>query len=497
MEANMKREVNSVLKGAFLTVAMRWVDRLIALVNSFILARLLMPEDFGITSMALLSIGLADMLLNLGVHVALIQNRNATQAHYNSAWTLRLIQTTLATIGLILISPLIAGYFHEPRVQPVLQAMAFLPMLNGFQNIGVIAFQKHMQFGAEFRFLFYRRIAGFVLTTLLAWLLRSYWALVIGALVGTIAGVVLSYLMHPMRPRLSLEKFKEIFAVSQWMLFCNVGNYFQLNLHKVLVGHWSPATTMGAYTLADDISVMPSSELLAPLNRVFFPAFAAVREYTEELKRKFLLAQAVQTLVAIPAAVGLALVAKETVLLLLGEKWASAIPFIQVLALVNIFQAITTSGSYVLIVLGKVKTNAFVTWIQVVIFAIFALTALSGSEAINFTRLRLFVALVGIFLSFWLLIRAFPAVSIRELLTTSVRPLLGAAGMTVSLIFLAPYFELNLVLTLIVKIVLGVISYVTVVLSLWWLVGRPSSSAESYVIEKLRQVVFRKPAILY
>lgn len=473
----------SILKGVALTVAIRWTDRLIGLVSTIVLARLLLPEDFGIIAMASLAIGLVDVFLNLGVHVAIIQNREATQAHYDTAWTLRLIQTAVATLALVLCSPLAAEYFRDPRVEPVLQILSFMLLLAGLENIGLVAFQKNMQFGAEARFLLIRRLSGFFITLAFAVLLRSYWALVIGTLASRSIGVMLSYRMHPMRPRLSLVKFREIFGVSQWMLVRSVGIYFDDNLHKILVGRWSSATIMGAYTLGSEVSAMPSGELLSPLNRVLFPAFAEVKGNPQKLKRLFLLAQGVQSLVAIPASVGLALVADEAVFLLLGTQWMAVVPFVQVLALSNIVHAMTSSGNYVLIVLNKIKLIALTTWIQVGLFAALALTALTGGEAITIAWLRLGIVGVGLWFSFFLLMRAFPVLRWRELLQSCQRPLLGVGAMGAVLTIVGPYLNLPVVWTCAVKVVLGAGVYVGVVLLLWRLAGRPDGP-ETYLLDK-------------
>lgn len=485
----MAREpgVMSIAQGTAVVVAMRWTDRLIGLVSTLILARLLTPADFGIIAMASLAVALADVLLDLGVNVALVQNNNATQAHYDTAWTLRLLQTSAATMLLVLSAPLAAAYFQDVRVQSVLQVLPFSLMLAGLENIGIVTYQKHMRFGAEFRFLFLRRMAGFLTTILLAWLLRSYWALVIGTLVGRTVGVGLSYWLHPMRPRFSFEKFREIFSVSQWMLVRSIGVYLHQNLHKILVGRWTQATTMGAYSLADQISGMPSGELLAPLNRVLFPAFAAAKEDLPQLRRIFLLAQSVQTLVAIPAAAGLALVAHEVVLLLLGEKWLIAVPFIEILALVNIVQALTTSGGYVLIVLGKVRMTAISIWVNVLVFGALAFTVVpdSGNQALEIAWLRLIIVTVGVSLSFWLLIKAIPGLRMLDFVRSSIRPLLGAAAMAAVLSGRLDQFGLPLGALVAFKIGLGAVTYAATVLSLWWLTGHPPG-AEAYFLKKCR-----------
>ncbi|HRD49367.1 MAG TPA: lipopolysaccharide biosynthesis protein [Candidatus Competibacteraceae bacterium] len=486
MSKDSKEGQSSVTYGALLTVAMRWIDRLIGLVSTLILARLLVPADFGIIAMASLVIGLADVLLDLGVNVALIQNKKATQAHYNTAWTLRLVQTLVATGIVAIIAPLASAYFKEPRVAPVIQVLALSFILSGAENIGIIAFQKEMQFSQDFRFILSKRITGFTVTMIAAWLMQSYWALVIGSLAGRIFGVILSYAMHPMRPRPSFEKFREIFAVSQWMLIRSISGYLDNNLHQMIVGRREDASIMGAYSLASEISALPTTELLAPLNRVLFPAFVKVSHNLTELKRIFLLAQGVQTLIGIPAGVGLALVANEAVLLLLGEKWHSAVPLVQIIALVNVMTAIMTSGGYILITLGKIRTIVIYSWIQVGMFATLAFLSIPHGGALQIAWLRLIVAVVGIVVFIWLLLRELKGLRLIEIFASVTRPLIGASIMAFSVVNITSIFDLQGKSLLVTQICVGAVSYSLSIMVLWRLAGCPSG-AESYLFEKVAE----------
>lgn len=481
------KRVYSTFASVLITVTMNWFNRGIGIVSIAILARLLLPEDFGIIAMASLIVALADTVLNFGVHVPLIQKQDATQAHYDSAWTLRLLQTTVSTLALFLLAPVAADYFQDARVEIVTRCLAFSLLLGGLENIGVVNFQKHMQFGAEFRFRFIRRMSGFLVTIVLAVLLRSYWALVIGMLTERVVGVALSYWLHPMRPRISFVKFREIFSVSQWMLLYSIGRYLRIKLHRILVGRWEPAAIMGAYSLAGEISMMPTTAVLSPVNRALFPAFAKAQKSASRLKEMFLLAQGVQTLIAVPAAVGLAIIAEEAVVLLLGADWREAVPFVQVLALINIAQALTTSGMYVLLVLGKTRINALFVWAQVIVFGALALTPLIDHQAIDVARLSLFVAMLGLWMQFWLLTHNVPQLRYREILAVSLRPLIAAATMATVLVYLTSQFALSLALALAIKVLLGVIVYCLSIFLLWTGAGRPSG-AESYVLDKTRGI---------
>jgi lipopolysaccharide exporter len=483
----------SVIKGAVIYVMMRWMDRFIGFVSTLILARWLVPADFGIIAMISLVIGIAEVLLDLGVNVALIQNRAATQAHYDTAWTLRLLQAIGTVIIVSLAAPYAGDYFHDPRIVPVLRIACLGTLLAALENIGTVNFQKEFRADLDFLLTFGKRISGFTATMILAWIFKSYWALVFATLFGRGVGLVLSYVMHPMRPRLSLEKFGEIFGVSQWMLINSVGNYINLNLHKTLVGRYSNATMMGGYTLSDEISSMPSTEILAPLNRILFPTFVRAKNDPVELKRSFLLAQGLQSLIAIPASLGLALVAGPAVQVLLGEKWMMVVPFIQILALTNIVQAIATSTSYVLFSLGKNRNATITTWTQVLMFAAIALLVLHHPQALELAWLRLGCVVCGLLVAMFMLLRTMHTVSLLDILRNVFRPLLGALAMAGAIHLAEPLAPALPVLHLVFLIAVGGLSYTVTVLAAWTLGGRPQG-AESYLLEKIVGVLKRRQA---
>ncbi|WP_321391020.1 lipopolysaccharide biosynthesis protein [uncultured Desulfuromusa sp.] len=473
----------SIFKGAILTVTLRWTDRLIGFVSTLILARLLLPDDFGVVAMASMVILLADVFLNLGVNVALIQNHNATQDHYNTAWTLRLSQTILSCLIVSLFAPFAGQYFDDLRVVPVIQLISIHLVLNGMENIGVINFQKQMLFAHDFRFRLSKRLFGFVVTIVAAYFLRNYWALVIGTLAGSGLGVILSYLMHPMRPKFSFVKIKEIFSVSQWMLVNSIGQYFNNNAHKILVGRTNSTSVMGGYSLSDEIALMPTGELLSPINRVLFPAFSAVKTNLIELKKMYLLAQGVQTLIAIPASVGLMLVAHEAVYVLLGENWLFAVPFLKILVLANIFQAIITSGHYMIITLGYFRYAAMVTWFQVFIFIVLFITS-NTSAAYEIATIRILSILIGFSLLIWLVMRVLPDLKLYEIIRTVIRPIIASLIMFFVVTGLNDYLTFNLEIVLFLKIFIGALVYFFSVLSFWILSGKPDGS-EKYILKKV------------
>lgn len=465
---------------------MRWTDRLIGIVSTLILARLLVPADFGIVAMASLVVALIDTILDLGVNSALVQNREADREDFNTAWTLRLLQSTLAAILIALVgAPLAIEYFNDPRVEDVLRVMALAVLFSGFENIGIVAFQKNMEFGRDFRFLFLRRITGFVVTIALALWLRNYWAMVLGALAGRVVGVGLSYALHDYRPSFSLAKLPRIWSFSQWILVRNLGIYGANQTDKLLVGRRSDASTLGAYSLADEISAMPTGEVLMPLGRVLFPAFVRVVDKPDELRRAFCLALGVQALIALPAGIGLALVAHTAVPLLLGQQWLAAIPLVQILALMNVAIALTHSSGYLLLALGKVRLQAIMAWVQFALLLTLTVLVLPSSGATGIAGVRLAVSIVAMILLLVLVLQAVPILKLKDLVAHIWRPILATAAMAGLLLTLNLPASWPAAVQLLSEIAIGGTIYALSALLLWRISGH-HDGAESYLLETLR-----------
>ena len=475
----------SVMRGAALTIALRWADRLLGIVSTLILARLLVPADFGIIAMASLVVLLVNTLLDLGVNAALVQNRNADRHDYDTAWTLRLAQSALAAAVVATTAPFAAGYFSDARVETVLWVMAVSVVVAGFENIGIVSFQKHMEFGREFKFFFLRRLAGFLVTLLLALWLRNYWAMVFGTLAGRLVGVGLSYGMHDFRPHLSLTRLHALWSFSQWMLVRNLGTYGAQQIDKIVLGPRAGATTLGAYHLADDIAAMPVTELLAPIGRVLFPAFVKVADDPQALRRSFTLAFGIQMLIGLPAGVGLSLVADTAVPLLLGDQWLPAIPLLQILALISVATALTHGVGYLLLALGKVRMQAIFVWGQFLLLAALLILALPEADAAGIAQTRLAVGVLAMFLFLAMALHAVPVLRLRDLLATGWRPAIATAVMAALLTQWSTPNTLPLALRFLAEVGAGGTAYTATLLLLWWLSGMPEGP-ERYLFDKLR-----------
>ena len=479
-----RKKSHSISSGAIVMILMRWTDRLIGIASTLILARLLVPDDFGIVAMASLVVGFAEVIFDLGVNVALIQKKSPNQSFYNTAWTLRIMQSLCVVTFLFLMAPFAADYYNDERVTNAIRIMALSMFIMSFENIGIVNFQKELNFAADAKFTLSKRLAAFFVAIILTLIFKNYWGMILGALCGRLFSTILSYFVHPMRPWFSLTYFKDIFSISQWVLVKNISQYLDGNLHIILVGGISKTNITGGYTLASEISDVPSNDLLAPINRVLFPAFARVKDNRTELTKLLLMAQSIQVMVTFPACVGLLFTARELVPVALGEKWLFIVPFIQILALSNVIQSISSSANYVLVAIGQIRLLSITSWLQIIIFSLITLLSKSQLDAVLIAKVRFLSIALTFTLSYYILTRYVPTISIFRMLKGIIRPALGCSAMIAALLAIENAMLLPAPLMFAVKVAVGIMVYSAVIWILWCISGRPYG-AERYLIEKI------------
>ena len=260
--------------GAVWMVLFKFVEKGLGLVSMLVLARLLTPDDFGIVAMAGTFIGMAAMFTAVGFDLAIIQNREASADHYSTGWTLNvLIGAFIFALMLVCAQP-IARFFGHDELVWIVSVLALGPLIGGLENTGVVAFRKELNFRREFVYQISAKFVAFMIVVPLAFLWRTYWVLVTGALLARGASVAISYLMHPFRPRFTLVKFREMFRFSRWLLFNNAVIFFKERSTDFFVGRQLGPSALGVYNLSYELANLPTTEISAPINRALLPGFA-------------------------------------------------------------------------------------------------------------------------------------------------------------------------------------------------------------------------------
>lgn len=479
-------------RGAAWMVAFRLFDRSIGIISTAVLARLLVPADFGLVAMAMSVIAVIELATAFSFEVALIQKADPSREHYDSAWTLNILMAlggALVTAALALPA---AGWYGDPRLVAVMLAISGGWLFAGFENPGTANFRRRMDFSSEFRFMATKRVVTFAVTMIAAVTLRSYWALVIGMITGRVAGVALSYAMEPFRPRPSLARARELMSFSGWLLANNVVGVALSRLPHFAVGRLHGAQALGAYTVGSEIAQLAHTELVAPINRAMFPGYARLVADPDAFRRVCVDATAAILMVVLPVSFAVAVFAQPIVRILLGEQWASTVPLIQVLAFAGAVTAVTSNNGAAYIALGRPHLLTLILATRLAVFVGVAWAYAVGRDLVAVAYTELAAALASLLVSLPLLLRV---VKIRaaDYLACLWRPAFAstaAAGLVYLLTGPAQpgLSVLESMLRLAAGLPVGALAYVGALWGLWRMSGRPES-VEAQLGRRIRDTI--------
>jgi lipopolysaccharide exporter len=485
------QSINSQMaKGAAWMMLFKIIDRGTGIFSTLILARLLLPEDFGLISLATSVIVMLEVLGAFGLDIALVQRVDATREHFDTVWTFHLIVAVCLGLIVAALAWPTARFYDDPRLATVMFVLALRHIIQGLENVGIIAFRKELRFDQEFRFLLIKRLATTLIVTIpLAFILGNYWALLAGNFAGTCFAVALSYVVHPFRPRLSLARLGQLMTFSKWLFITSVVEFFYGRVANLIVGRWSGPAALGMLSMAGEISGMVSRELAAPVNRAVFPGYAQLKSDPSLLRRCYLKVTSVLILLIMPAGVGLCLLAEPIVMIALGSKWAEAIPLLRILAVNGVLTVFLSTAHHVNLAVGMSRSTSLVLAAHACLTIPLMLWLVPRSGAYGAATSMLIASILTTPLNFSLLSQAIEF-GRREVYTILYRPTCATIVMVGAIVTTQYYWRtpstfLERAVYLVSLSALGVSVY-SATAWLLWRVKNDSDSAEAWVIEKGR-----------
>lgn len=463
-----------IAKGAGWMYSYRWIDRLLGFASLTVLARLLEKDDFGLVAVAASFVFIIEGLSEFDVKSALIQSRDDDRDLFDSAWTLSFLRGVLAAGVMVSVAPFVG----DPRVQEILYVLALCPLLDGLANPSFVLFERELDYSKLARVTLMAAPAAFLVTVGTALATGSYWALVFGMITTSLVTLVATYALRPYRPRPTFARFREIVSFSGWMTVATVVSTLSMRTDRLVVGWLLGFADAGAYFMTQRIGVLPTAELVSPLQRILFPSFSEMTGDPERLRRAVRQSVGVLASLSLPAAFGFALVANDFVPLALGERWTQVASLLVVLVPFLGLRATLSCARPCVMALGETHLMARVSTVYGMIhFPAFLLgTALFGLEGAIWS----IVAAGGfyIWLNAWLL-KQTVGLSPWSLLRELARPATAVAVMCGAVFALDWALPLDLFAVegswtaLGLKVAVGGLAFLGVQLSLWRLAGRP------------------------
>ena len=317
-------------------------------VFGIVLARLLFPEQFGLIGMLTIFMAVTQIFLDSGFGAALIQKRDATQTDTCSIFYFNIV-VGLAAAGLLcLLAPWIAAFYNQPILTPLTRALSLTIVVNSFGLIQGTILAKQINFKTQTQVSLIASIMSIGVT--LAAVGFGVWSLVFQQISSAFFRTVFLWLSNPWRPALifSFKSLREMFGFGSRMLGRDLLERITGNIYHVVIGKLFSPTDLGFFIRAQTFGDLPSQ-----VGRVTFPVFSIIQDDSTRLKRGMKKALTTLVLVNFPMMIGLAVVARPFVLVLLTEKWAESIPYLQLFSFWGLLYPLHVINLNVLQALGR------------------------------------------------------------------------------------------------------------------------------------------------
>jgi len=363
------------------------IGQLITLARSVVLARLLAPEDFGLFGMALTIVAALNALTTIGLDRTIVANKFDSQdelkAHLNTIWTAELIRSFVIALLVSASAFPISWFYGQAQLKVIIPILALVSLVQGFQNIGLVILRKEISFARIFWYELATNVGGIGLTVALALIMRNVWALVIGLLITAGLGTVFSYIFHPYRPTLALEKtaLRRAWSLGKFSLVIAMASYVNNMADNVLVGRLLGTGALGNYSLAFNIASAPIIVVVFSLGTVLFPAYSEITAQSpNRLEPAFTKVFSISLMIMLAITVPLFLLAGEMVQLLFGDRWTMAGTVLRILALAIPLRGLSLIISTVFWGLNRPKEVAVGRTLEAVVFlaALYPLTKAFG-----------------------------------------------------------------------------------------------------------------------
>ena len=334
MGDNLKEKAVTAL---FWSLLERFSQQGIQFVISILLARLLMPKEFGLIAMLTIFIAIAESFINSGFGQALIQKKNATHIDECSIFYFNIVVGVLAAGLLCLVAPWIATFYNQPLLVSLTYALSLNLIINSFGMAQTTLLTKHLDFKAQLKV---SMIATFISGTIgIAMAFNGFgvWSLVAQSLSSNFFRTSLLWFFNTWRPSLSFSfaSLRSMFVFGSRLLASGLLDTIFNNIYLVVIGKLFSPVTLGFYSRAKGLQQLPVSNISGIVSRVTFPVFSSVQSDKPRLKRGVHKALTILGMINFPTMIGLAIVAKPLTLVLLTVKWLPCVPYLQMLCMVG------------------------------------------------------------------------------------------------------------------------------------------------------------------
>ncbi|WP_379865418.1 lipopolysaccharide biosynthesis protein [Marinobacter sp. M5B] len=357
----------------------------VGIMVTLLLARFLVPEDFGLVAMMTVFLALGQSLMDSGFRQALIRLPEITETEYSTAFFANLVLGLVAYFILFAAAPAIAAFYEETRLIGLIRVASLAIIINSFQVVQVASLSRELNFKAQMQAGLPASIISGAIAVALAYLDFGVWALVVQTLLGAIIHTALLWWRHGWRPtnRFSLISAKGMYKFGYKLFFSQSLEILFQNIYPLVIAKLFTASTAGLYFFADRIRELVVSQFLHSIQAVTFPALAKKQSNPAELKDAYRRVIRVIMALYVPLVGGLILISPWLFELLFPDEWYPAHRYLQILSLAALLYPIHSLNLNILRVLGRSDILLTLQVLKkVVTTVVLATTAQIGIEAV-------------------------------------------------------------------------------------------------------------------
>jgi len=356
-----------------------------------ILARILSPEDFGLVGLALAAVGTMNLVSNPGIFTALIQKKEIDQADLNVGFWIHAGRGCLLFLLFLVLADWLANFYQEPRLRIILWATSLTFLLDGFQSIGMVRLNRTL----DFRRIMWAQMAAnwfsFVVAIVLAWTLRSAWALVGSHITQWVILLIMSYVLEPFRPNLRINwtRAKVLIRFGRYVFAAVICYIIITRGSDLLLGKMIGVESYGYYALALSLMGVLSGLTDPLITSVVLPALSQIQEDRQRFSKAFAKIFRTAMLLTAPLFITAAIFGRDLIWLLLGTKWMPMVGPLIWLCLLGWFRSLVLTFDSALKAIGKPELEARLRGIELLLFAVGIIPAIrwygaSGAAAYLF-----------------------------------------------------------------------------------------------------------------
>lgn len=397
------------LRGAMQTGLSQGVQITCQLLSVIVLSRLLVPEDFGIIAMSAPVLALINVFKDFGLLQAIVQKKDLTYGQLNALFWINGAITLAVAMVLVAIAPVVAVFYGDPRVGPVLMAMALPVLATGLSAQQTALLNRQMNFTVLSVITALQALTSLGVAFTWALVAPSYWALFGGFFVGTLVSMGIAWSTCgwvPQRPARAAG-VGGMLGFGANVTGFNLSAFVSRNLDNILIGRVWGSAELGLYDRAYKLLLFPLEQVANPLGRVMIPVLSQVRDEPERYSRAFFRVLNLMQFALLPGIAAAVAMADTAIPFLLGDRFAEAAPIFAALGFSGLMQVSMNPTGWLFISQGR--SREFLQW--GLVSAIVTAVAISIGVTLSTFHVAAFVSastLVKMVPLWWLITRRGP-----------------------------------------------------------------------------------------